>query len=173
MTKTFINFLLLALVLIPVQAVVFNNLILFGCAIALVFIYLIITLPITVSTNAMMTIGFIIGLCVDIFSDTLGLNAVACTITAFVKRPIYHLYMSRDEDTSNQRPGIKSMGIAAFLKYSFTMTLIYCTIVFMLDAFTFFDITRTLLRIAGSTVFTLIFIYAFDALSLSRHEKKL
>ena len=51
MTKTVLTFILLFIVLIPAQAVIFNNLILFNVALPLVFIYLIISLPITLSTN--------------------------------------------------------------------------------------------------------------------------
>ena len=87
MSKTILNFILLFLLLIPAQAVIFNNLILFNVAIPLVFIYLIIRLPMTVSVNAALTIGFITGLSVDIFSDTVGVNAMACTLLAFVLAP--------------------------------------------------------------------------------------
>ncbi len=173
MTKTFLNFAILFVALVLVQAVIFNNLIIFNTAIALVFIYLIIILPLTVSANAAMTIGFLLGLCVDIFSNTQGLNSLSCTILAFVRRPIYHLYMPREEETTNLRPGLKSMGWTSFMKYALTMTLIYCICVFTLEAFSFFNLHRLFLRIGASTIFTLIFIYAFDSLSLSRREKKL
>lgn len=173
MTKTILNFALLFVILVIAQAVIFNNLILFNTAIAFVFIYPIIILPINTATNTAMTIGFLLGLSIDIFSDTPGLNALTCTIISFVRRPIYHLYVPRDEESAGQRPGIKAMGWTSFLKYALSMTLIYCICVYTLEAFSFFDIKRLLLRICASTIFTLIFIYAFDSLSLNRREKKL
>ena len=173
MTKTILNFAVLFIALVLTQAVIFNNLILFNTAIALVFIYLIIILPPTTSANVAMTTGFFLGLSVDVFSDTPGLNALSCTILAFVRRPIYHLYMPREEEAAVQRPGLKSMGFASFMKYALTMTLIYCFCVFTLEALSFFNIQRLLLRIAASTLYTLVFVYAFDSLSLSRREKKL
>ena len=51
MNKTAINLTLLTLGLLAAQAVVFNNLVLFGVAVPMVFIYAIITLPVTLSTN--------------------------------------------------------------------------------------------------------------------------
>ncbi len=172
MNKSTFNFAILFVVLVLAQAVVFNNLILFNTAIAMVFIYMIVILPLTVGTNTSLTIGFLLGLCVDIFSDTPGLNALSCTILSFVRRPVYHLYMPREEEIAVQRPGLKSMGWSAFVKYSLTMSLIYCVCVFMLEAFSFFDIKRLLIRIGASTLYTLIFIYAFDSLSLSRRREK-
>ena len=66
MSKTVITLIALFLVLVPAQAVIFNNLILFNVALPLVFIYLIISLPMTLGTNWAVTIGFITGLSVDI-----------------------------------------------------------------------------------------------------------
>lgn len=173
MTKTIINFFLLAILLVLSQAIVFNHLILFGSAMALVFIYLIVILPVSTPVNTMLTIGFITGLVVDIFSDTAGLNALSCTILAFVRNPIYHLYAPRDEAMTGQRPSIKTMGSASFIKYTLTMAFIYCSLMFTIESVSLFNPTRLLGRVIGSTLFTSIIIYAFDSLSLSRREKKL
>lgn len=173
MSKTVINFILLSVILVLAQAIVFNHLILFNCAIALVFIYVIIILPLATSINMTLTIGFMLGLAVDIFSDTAGLNALSCTILAFIRNPIYHLYAPRDEEGTGQRPSIKTMGTASFMKYALTMSLIYCAVMFTAESVSFFNPSRLLSRIAGSTLFTFIIIYSFDSLSLSRREKKL
>lgn len=87
MNKTALSLLLLFVVLIPAQAVFFNNLVLFNVAVPLVFIYLIITLPVTYSPSLAMTIGFLTGVSIDALSDTPGVNALACTVLAFVRRP--------------------------------------------------------------------------------------
>lgn len=173
MTKTIINFILLAIILVLSQAIVFNHLILFNCAIALVFIYLIVILPVSVTTNMLLTIGFFTGLCVDVFSDTAGLNALSCTILAFLRNPIYHLYAPRDEVAVGQRPSIKTMGSGGFIKYTLTMSFIYCALMFTFESVSLFSLSRLISRIIGSTIFTSIIIYAFDSLSLSRREKKL
>lgn len=80
MSKTLVNILLSILLLVPVQAIIFNNLILFNVAVPLVFIYVIISLPVTLGTNISLTLAFITGLAVDIFGDTQGVNALACTL---------------------------------------------------------------------------------------------
>lgn len=168
MTKTVLTFILLFIVLIPAQALIFNNLILFNVALPLVFVYIIISLPVTLSTNWAVTIGFFTGLAVDIFSDTPGMNALACTLLAFVRKPVYHLYMSYDDDLSGMRLSIATMGPAAYFKYMFTMVLIYCMSVFTIEAFQFFNLRLLLLRTVCSTVFTFIIIYAIDSLSFKR-----
>ncbi|MDE6503094.1 MAG: rod shape-determining protein MreD, partial [Muribaculaceae bacterium] len=74
MTKTFLSFLLLFVVLVLAQVTIFNHIWLFGLAMPLVFIYFIVSLPVTTPTNRMLTLGFMLGLTVDIFSNTAGLN---------------------------------------------------------------------------------------------------
>lgn len=172
MTRTVLAFIFLFVVLIPAQALIFNNLILFNVALPLVFVYLIISLPVTLSTNWSLTIGFVTGLAVDVFSDTPGMNALACTILAFVRKPVYHLYMSYDDDLSGMRPSIATMGAAAYFKYMLTMVFIYCLSVFSIEAFQFFNLRLLLLRTLCSTIFTFIIIYAIDSLSLRAGSTK-
>lgn len=168
MTKTVLTFILLFIVLITAQALIFNNLILFNVSLPLVFVYIIISLPVTLSTNWAVTIGFLTGLTVDIFSDTPGMNALACTLLAFVRKPVYHLYMSFDDDMSGMRLSVATMGPAVFFKYMSTMVLIYCMTVFTIEAFQFFNMRLLILRTVCSTVFTVIIIYAIDSLSSKR-----
>ena len=168
MSKTVLTLIILFLVLIPAQAAIFNNLILFNVALPLVFIYLIISLPVTLSTNWSLTIGFVTGLAVDIFSDTPGMNALACTNLAFLRKPVYHLYMSYDDDLSGLRPSISTMGSAAYFKYLLTMVFVYCLMLFAIEAFQFFNIRLLLMRTVFSTIFTFIIIYAIDSLSFKR-----
>ena len=168
MSKTVLTLIILFLVLIPAQAVIFNNLILFNVALPLVFIYLIISLPVTLSTNWSLTIGFVTGLAVDIFSDTPGMNALACTNLAFLRKPVYHLYMSYDDDLSGLRPSISTMGSAAYFKYLLTMVFVYCLMLFAIEAFQFFNIRLLLMRTVFSSIFTFIIIYAIDSLSFKR-----
>ncbi len=173
MPKLIINNILLFIVLVVAQSVIFNNLVLFNSAVALVFLYMIIQLPVTLSTNATMTIAFVLGLSVDIFQDTPGLNAMACTLVAFMRRPIFHLYVPRDEELSGKRVCINSLGTDAYLKYMGTMVVLYCALYFTLEALTYMDIQRLLIRIAASSVFTFIVLYAIDSLTLTRREKRL
>lgn len=173
MNKTTIVLLLLYLVLVPAQAMVFNNLVLFNVAVPLVFIYLIITLPVTFNTNVAMLVGFVTGLSVDVLSDTPGVNALAATTLAFVRRPVFHLYVPADNDLAEQRPSLANMGVAAFLKYSFTMVLTYCIMVFAIDAMGYFNLSLYLLRVITSTIYTFVLIYALACLNVPKREKRL
>lgn len=170
MNKSILNLLLTTLALLVAQAVVFNNLVLFGVAVPMVFIYAIITMPATLSTNHSVTLGFFIGLIADIFANTYGVNAVSCTFLAFVRKPVFHLYVQRDEDWGGQCANMRAMGVPAFMKYAATMVLIYCIVECIIEAFGVYHILRLLERIVADTVYTLLIIYALDSLSLRRKK---
>lgn len=173
MNKTSLSLLISALILVPAQAVFFNHLVLFNVALPLAFIFLIITLPVTYSANLAMTIGFALGLSVDVLSDTPGVNALACTILAFIRRPIFHLYVPTENDLAEQRPSLRTMDTASFLKYSLTMCVLYCLMLFTIEALQIFNPTLYLLRSVSSAIYTFIIIYALATLSGSSHEKRL
>lgn len=88
MARQIINTLILFIILVLAQVLIFNHIMLFGVAAPIVFIYFIIRLNMSVSFNALITLGFLIGLFVDICADTLGINALACTLLGAVKKPV-------------------------------------------------------------------------------------
>ncbi len=164
MTKFAIRYALMFVLLVVAQAVVFNHLVLFGVAVPLVFLYLITTLPVTLGTNLSVLLGFLAGLSVDMFSDTPGLNALCCTVLAFIRKPVFHLYMSYDDDLAGNSPGSSTMGAPAFMKYLLTMVLIYCIMMFTIEAFQLFNPDLLIIRILASTAYTFLLLYALDCL---------
>ena len=170
MSKIALQFILLTIILVTAQVIVFNHISLFNVAVPMVFIYVIIRLPITLSLNWMVTIGFFLGLTVDIFS---GMNAMACTLLAMLRRPILRLYVPREEDLTKPEPTMMSLGTAVFLKYLLTTTLLYCFLIFSIEAFTFFNPLQLLLRIVFSTLLSMIVMLGVDSLMTPRSEKRL
>ena len=173
MSKTVLQFILLGFILVLSQVIVFNHICLFNVAVPLVFIYLLVRLPITLSVNWMLTIGFFLGLTVDIFSDTYGMNTLACTIEAMVRKPILRLYVPREEDLTRPEPSMYSLVTATYLKYLLTMTLLYCAIIFLIEAFTFFNPVRLLLRIVFSTILSMALMVGIDSFMTPQSEKRL
>ncbi|MCI9284824.1 MAG: rod shape-determining protein MreD [Muribaculaceae bacterium] len=173
MSKTTIQFIILSIVLVLAQVVVFNHICLFNVAVPMVFIYVIIRLPITLAINWVLTVSFFLGLTVDIFSDTYGMNALSCTVLAMLRRPVLRLYVPREEDLTRPEPSMQSLGTAVYLKYLLTMTLLYCMLIFTIEAFTFFNPLQLLLRIIFSTLLSMALMVGVDSLMTPRSEKRL
>lgn len=173
MSKTVVNFIFKFILLVLAQVVIFNNIVLFNVAVAFVFIYAIISMPLTWNTNVSTALGFILGLSVDIFSNTLGVCALSSTILAFARKPIFHLYMQNEEDLGGMKPCQRTMGSATYMKYLITMVVIFCLCFFVIEAFGLFNPVLMGLRIVCSSLFTFIVVYALDSLFTRHNEKKL
>lgn len=173
MTKTVLQFIVLFIVMVLAQVIIFNHLCLFNVAIPLAFIYFILRLPVGLGVSWVMTLSFLTGLTVDIFSDTQGMNALACTILAVLRMPVLHTYFPREEDLTDPRPSIKSLGLPVYMKYALTMSVIYCALFFIIEAFTFFNPLKLVLRILASGLLTFLFLLCIDSLITRRSEKRL
>lgn len=173
MLRTIIDFILLFIIMVTAQAVVFNHLVLWSVAMPIVFIYWLIRLPVTTGTNTTLTLAFLLGLTVDICSDTHGMNALTCTLAAALRLPILRLYFPREEDLTDPEPSVRSLGSGIYMKYLFTFVTVYCIMFFIVEAFTFFNPLRLVMRIVCSSIISFVIILAIDSLIHSRREKRL
>lgn len=171
MTRTIISFIFWSLLLILAQAIVFNHICIAGLAVPFIYIYMIMRLPVTLSQKWVLTIAFFSGLAVDIFADTQGMNALACTIMAGVRPKVIRLYFPREEDMSYPQPSIQAFGTGIYMKYALSMVLVFCTVIFVTDSLTFFDPVRLLLSIMCSTILTTVLIIGIDRITLRKPDQ--
>ena len=172
MTKNALISIALFLAMVFIQ-VVCNRICLFNIAVPFVYIYFIVRLPMNMSVNWVLTLSFLLGLAVDIFSNTYGMNAMACTIISVLRKPVFALYCSREDEMSSPIPSIRSLGAGNYIKYMFTITLLFCSCIYLIQLFTFRNFLLTFLRIIGSTVLTSILLFGFDCIATTRREKRL
>ena len=172
MTKTIIQFIVLFVVLLIIQ-VVCNKIVILGVATPIIFIYLLLRLPIAFSKNWSFTIAFFLGLIVDLFNDTPGMNALSCMLLAAVRVPVFNAYFTREDDLSSPMPSIASLGVGGYLKYMSTLAIFYCMALFLIQAFSLHNFTLTLLRIGGSSVLSVLLLFGLDSLVSTNREKRL
>lgn len=164
MNKSVISYIFLFVILVLVQALLMNHIVLFSSAVCFIFIYFLIKLPINISANLILTLGFLLGLSVDMLSDTPGLNALCCTILAALKRPVFFAYEQHDDQKRNVSPSLGTMGFFNFCKYIFSMSAIYCLLAFFVEFIEFTNIAGILIKAGASTIFTFLIILGIDSL---------
>ena len=172
MTKNLIQFIVLFVVLVLVQ-IIFSKVVLFSIATPIIFIYLLMRLPIGLSLNIAYTVAFFMGLTIDMFNNTQGMNALACLLMTAVRTPVFNAYIPHDDETNNTMPSTRSLGIPSYLKYMGTLVLIYCTLIFFIQAFTLHNIFLTIGRIIGSSILSGLLIFGIDSLVSTHREKRL
>lgn len=154
-----INIIVLALL----QALFFNNVRIMGVATPMIYVYFVLQLPRHFHKWQKLLLCFLLGTLVDMFSNTHGLAMTALTAVGFMQSYFLELFLGR-EDGPDFKPSIKTMGFWKFSFYAFCLILTYCTIFFMLDAFSLADWQYLAMTIGGSLLVTLLFILFIDAI---------
>lgn len=172
MTKNAFISLLLFVLMVFLQ-IICNRICIFNIAVPFVFIYFILRLPLTLSINWVMTLSFLIGFVVDIFSNTLGMFSMSCVILAVFRKPIFSLFYPREDELTIPIPSIRTLGVGNYIKYMYTLTALFCTCIYIIQLFTFSNIMLTLLRIIGSSILSAIILFGFDSIANTRREKRL
>ena len=144
-----------------VQVLVLNNIFLFGVATPFLYIYPILILNRNLDRNILMVIAFAVGLAVDIFSNTPGVNAGASVLIAFMRPGVLRMYAPREE-FDDFEPSIHVLGPWPFLRYALTALLIHHAALFLLEAFSLTHIGYLSLRIVCSTLLTTLLVMAIE-----------
>ena len=153
--------------LLLLQALVFNHVHIFGFATPMPYIYFLLILPSNTPRWLYVLLGFILGLCVDLFTNTPGMAAGSLCLLGFVAPWLLKVFSPSDDNDSFE-PSHRSMEWGAFVRYVFFSVLLYCIVFFVFEAFSFFDWFILLVNIIGSTLLTTLFVIAME---LIRNKK--
>lgn len=145
------------IVLVLVQVLIFNQVHFSGYLNPFIYILFVMLLPVDTPRYLLLVSGFLLGLVIDVFSNSLGMHAAATTFIAFIRPFVLRSISSREEDR-HEYPGLKQNSLAWFFYYAFIMVFSHHFIFFFLEFFTFSHFLTTLLRIALSTLFTVVLI---------------
>ena len=159
---------LLFVMLVLLQVLLLNRIAVFGLAVPILYIYFLIKLPYGRNRFYVIVSGFLLGIVIDIFLNTPGMNAAATTITATLRSMVLNLFYPKNE-YEDLVPGIHT-STAAFVKFTVMMVLLHQTLLFFIEAFTLFNLTSTLIRIGSSSILTIVLILALDSLSIRREK---
>lgn len=143
------------------QVLILNQMHINGYATPFLFIYFILKYNSAVGKNELMLWSFALGLLVDMFSDTPGMNAAAATLLAFLRTPILQLVTLRDRSEA-YRPGIRALGLSAYFRYVLLCSTLFCISVLAIDAFSFFNFPMLLLKMISSIFATIICIFCTE-----------
>ena len=155
------------ILLVFMQVWLFNKIHLFGFVTPLLYIYFVIKLPVDLNRNWVVILSALMGLTIDLFNFTLGMNMLAATIIAFFRFYLLKLFAPRDV-FETYVPSFSTFGKALFFRYALLMTLFHQIILFTSESFSLFDPLSLVLRVIGSTILTMLLIYTLESLRLDK-----
>lgn len=146
------------ILLVLLQIYVFDNIELFGYLNPYVYVLFILLLPLETPKFFMLILAFILGLSIDYFSNTVGINIAACVFIAYI-RPGLILTLSTKYNLDNGlKIGIRDFGFSWFFTYTTIMVTLHHLILFYLEIFRFNEFFYTLQRSLSNAFFTIIII---------------
>ncbi len=156
------------ILLVLIQVFVLNNIQFSGYVNPYLYILFIITLPMSVKVEWSMLLAFLLGLSVDIFSNTIGMHAFACVLIAFLRPIIIKFFCSADTLKNLGEVNVRSIGTSSFVKYVVAMTLVHHIALFIIDTLSFGSFWFLFFRILYSSIFTILLILGIEMFKKSR-----
>ena len=144
--------------LILLQVLVLNNIQFLGFANPFLYVLFILLLPFETPGWIMILLSFLVGITVDIFSDTYGLHAAASVFMGFLRSVVLVLISPRDGYEPGSSPRVKSMGFIWFIKYTSLLIVAHHFFLFFVEAFNTSDIKSIILRALSSSVLTFVLV---------------
>ncbi|MEO5910560.1 MAG: rod shape-determining protein MreD [Pelobium sp.] len=165
--KNILRFLLLVLI----QVFLLKNIVFYGLNTPYIYILFILLLPFETPNWLLFFLAFFIGITIDVFNDTLGLHAVACTILAFVRVIFISITVQKDNYDSEPEPSLGIMGFRWFFFYVLILTFTHHFFLLNFEVFKFSEISSTLSRVVLSSVFTIVLIFISELVFFSRKKR--
>ena len=151
--------------LILFQVLILNNIQFSGYINPYFYIYFILLLPFETPRWLLMLSAFLLGISLDAFTNTFGLNAFACVLMAFVRPFVITTISTGTEFMIGHSPSLKNQGVKWFAYYSVILVLVHHFALFYLEIFRFMEFFQTLLRVLLSSLFTLIIVFIAEYLT--------
>lgn len=160
------------IVLIATQVFLLKNIGYYNLSIPYLYILFILLLPFEIPNFLLFILAFFTGLTIDVFYDTLGLNAAACTVLAFVRIVFINLTVQRDGFDNEPDPSLGLMGFRWFIFYDVILTFFHHLILFSFENFKFSELGYILVRVISSTLFTVLLMLITEFTFFSKKTRK-
>lgn len=156
------------IILVLLQVLVVNNIRLFGIVTPFVYLYVLLKLPVDMNRTNVILVSFFLGLVIDLFSNTFGMHAAACSFIGFIRTPLLERMVDMKELSSGSIPSYKVFGFGKFIRYALLMVALHHVALFLIESFSFFQPARMLMRMTLSIMLTSLLVLILEAFNLGK-----
>lgn len=141
--------------LVLVQTLILNNIHLFGYINPYLYLLFIFMYPLKKKRSNIMFVAFLFGLCIDIFSNSGGINTAATVAIAYIRLPLLKLILNT-QDIDYKLFSINQETLPRILVFVSTLTFIHHFILFGMEYFNFNDFSSLLYKIFTTSIATIL-----------------
>ena len=158
MVNNLLKYSLIFVVVVLLQVLVLNHILILRMISPFFYLIFLLLLPYDTPRAMLVLLGFILGLSVDAFTNTLGVHTAVCVLIGLIRPGILSKISTRETRESVSAPRISTMSLNWFIGYTAIIVSIHHLLLFMLEAFTFQGFFFTLMRAVLSGILSIILI---------------
>lgn len=143
--------------LVLIQTLVLNHIYFFGFINPNLYLLFIFLYPTETKRSNFLIVSFLFGFCIDIFSNTGGINAAATVATAYFSLPILNLILNK-QDTDFKLFKLNNEPVIRIVTYVTILTFLHHFILFGLEYFNLKEIGTILFKTFTNGLFTIVLI---------------
>ncbi len=152
------------------QIILFNNFILFDTAFVFFYIGFLLFAPFDIGRLWYIVLGFFTGIFIDIFNDTLGVNAAACVVMTFIRPYWQSINTPRGGYENVTLPNVKTLGFRWFVSFIFPLIFFHNFILFFTESGNLYYFFSKLLKIFSSSILSFIILAVYQYLFYRRER---
>lgn len=147
----FIRFVFLVLL----QTLVLNNIHFLGYLNPNLYLLFVFLYPLKKERSNFILLSFLLGLCIDIFSNSGGINAASTVCIAYLRLPLLKLILNK-YDLDFQLFHLMSESLLKVILFISVLTFIHHSLFYFLDYFSFKNFNDILYKVFTASIFTII-----------------
>ena len=128
----------------------------------IVYPIFIILLPLRTPHFLLVILGFLIGITIDMFYDSLGVHASACVFIGFIRPIVLAFLAPQGGYNMSFSPTKARYGNTWFLIYASVMLFLHLFFYFSVEAFTFYHIGQIFMKTLFTFFISMIFIIVYQ-----------
>lgn len=141
--------------LLLLQVLVLNNIHFLGYLNPNLYLLFVFLYPLENERGNFLFISFLLGLCVDFFSNSGGINAAATVCIAYLRLPLLKLILNKYE-LDYKLFHLMSESLLKVIFFVATLTFVHHSLFYFLDYFSFNNIGILVYKIITASIFTII-----------------
>ncbi len=159
------------LMLVLCQVVLLDQLHLHGYINPFIYPLFILLLPFKTPKWLVLTLGFVLGLTIDMFNYSYGIHAAATVCLAYFRTNIILLFSSNNTMSNVPFPSLAFLGFKFFISYVASCILVHHAVLFGIHFLTSLSGYEALRRIVLSSLVSIVLILLSEYLFMSQKEK--
>ncbi len=141
--------------LLLLQVLVLNNIHFLGYINPNLYLLFVFLYPLEKERGNFIFISFLLGLCVDFFSNSGGINAAATVCIAYLRLPLLKLILNK-YDLDYKLFHLMSESLLKVFLFITLLTFVHHSLFYFLDYFSFKDVGMLAYKVITASIFTII-----------------